>query len=142
MRYKYFTLMLSFLVAFLMSTFTLATQENNQSKLQVNPLPAKDLVEFQKCGSRDVECRPVTNGCCDCANTGTHESGLSVQQGEQIAINWHALSAFREKFDCSKVSCTEMAAPCTVGQAECSEAGFCIFKPKTEFTPPINHPMR
>ena len=73
------------------------------------PLDSFELGKYQYCGS-DQDCVPVNNGCCDCANG-----------GEDVAVNKERLEAFRARFDCLHVACTERASipPCGTGVVSC-----------------------
>ncbi len=68
-----------------------------------------ELAKYQYCGN-DADCRIAVNGCCDCANGGT-----------EVAINKDRFEAFRERFDCLHVQCTQVIAepPCENGVVSC-----------------------
>jgi len=83
-------------------------------------MPADVLAQYQTC-TKDDECAFVNNGCCDCGNG-----------GEEAAINKNELDAFRARFDCTGVPCTEMARipACGSGIVSCVE-GKCRYNLKT-----------
>lgn len=75
---------------------------------QVNPLPGSKLSQYQQCQS-DNDCTYVNNGCCDCANSGSYRDSIRVKKGEEIAINANKINEFKAEFNCSDVSCTQLA---------------------------------
>ncbi len=82
------------------------------------PISSAELDRFLRC-EEDTDCIFVNNGCCDCANGGI-----------EIAINASLLPDFLNLFDCSNVSCTEMARQpaCASGTVKCSESGKCDYE--------------
>jgi len=68
-----------------------------------------ELAKYQYCGA-DSDCTVSTNGCCDCANGGV-----------EVAVNKSRLEAFRDRFDCLHIECTQVIAnpPCANGVVSC-----------------------
>lgn len=85
-----------------------ALAENKYEKVK-EPLSEFELGRYQYCGE-DRDCVAANNGCCDCANG-----------GKDVAINKERTEAFKARFDCMQVMCTEMAAEpmCGSGLVSC-----------------------
>ncbi len=73
------------------------------------PISGFELGKYQYCGE-DRDCVPAVNGCCDCANG-----------GEDVAVNRERLEAFRSRFECLNVSCSEKSREpvCGSGLVSC-----------------------
>jgi|GEM_PF-6864716 len=56
-------------------------------------LDEHELGRFQYCGY-DRDCLLANNGCCDCANG-----------GQDVSVSRYSYEKFKERFDCSHVSC-------------------------------------
>lgn len=106
MRTQVRLLFWAFLVNFLLCLSAFA---ESKYELVKEPLGEFELGRYQYCGA-DKDCMVVNNGCCDCANG-----------GKDVAINRERLQAFKDRFDCMQVMCTQLAAEplCGSGLVSC-----------------------
>ena len=73
------------------------------------PMPEAETRTYRACTS-DADCVYTHNGCCDCVNG-----------GQDLAVNRAQHDAFRAKFACAAVGCTEMAGDCGQGRVSCEQ---------------------
>jgi hypothetical protein len=85
------------------------------------PMSDSETLQYRGC-AQDLDCIYVQNGCCDCANG-----------GEDIAVEVTKLTEFMEKFDCTNVACTMIAATpaCGTGTVAC-KTGLCEYTAAVE----------
>lgn len=93
----------------------------------IDPLTESELLQYQACKSNS-DCIFVTNGCCDCANSGSTSDGKILERGKEIAINASKKQEFESRLACEEVGCTERARipPCGSGKVTC-ENNLCTY---------------
>jgi hypothetical protein len=95
------------------------------SPAEGGPLSDSETLQYRSC-THDIDCIYVQNGCCDCANG-----------GRDIAVNVEKLTEFTEKFQCTNVACTMIAAvpACGTGTVAC-KSGLCEYTAAVDTTFP------
>lgn len=104
-------------LALMASLLVLGCGTDQGTQTKGAPLPLSELSAYRGC-SHDEQCVWVQNGCCDCANG-----------GEDIAVARDKVAAFRARFACAGVGCTEASREpaCGTGTVAC-DAGQCVFR--------------
>lgn len=124
MKMQIRVLFLALLINFLLLSSAFA---ETQYELVKEPLSEFELGRYQYCGA-DKDCMVVNNGCCDCANG-----------GKDVAINKERLQAFKSRFDCIQVVCTQLAAEqlCGSGLLSCINHKCKYFESKEAIDVPL-----